>query len=156
LHLAEPALVLHALGVACDLDQRFDIGGDPGEAVGGALLTLQCGVVQLAGGGDLGGNGGDRPIAQDGGGVGRIVEQGDQFRRARRATIGDGFGDSQNMAPGLDFGGSGTPKRAPRQESNLNSGLWFEMPATAWRPRPRPPFPARSPTSSWTARPRLP
>ena len=60
------------------------------------LLALERGVVDLAAGGDLGGNGLDGAIAQGGGGLGGVVEKGDEVRRARRVPIGDGFGDGQN------------------------------------------------------------
>ena len=40
LQLAEGIVAHHALGVGGKLPHRFDIGREPGEAVGGALLAL--------------------------------------------------------------------------------------------------------------------
>ena len=39
--LTEAAARLQPLGVSCKLANRFDIGGEPGEAVGGPLLTVE-------------------------------------------------------------------------------------------------------------------
>ena len=39
--LAEPALLAHALRVGRELADRLDIGREPGEPVGGALLALE-------------------------------------------------------------------------------------------------------------------
>src|SRR5580692_8586801 len=39
--LTEAAARLQPLGVSCKLADRFDIGGEPGEAVGGPLLAVE-------------------------------------------------------------------------------------------------------------------
>ena len=49
LDLAEPALLAHALRVGGELADRLDIGREPGEAVGGALLALDRVRIELAG-----------------------------------------------------------------------------------------------------------
>ena len=48
LGLAEPAGGLHALGIGAELAHRLDVGGEPGEAVGRALLAVERGRRQLA------------------------------------------------------------------------------------------------------------
>jgi hypothetical protein len=73
LHLAEPALAVEALGVIGDLTQRLDIGGDPGQPMGGMLLALERYVVDLAARGELGGEGLDGPAAQFGGRLSDLV-----------------------------------------------------------------------------------
>ena len=48
LHLAEAALLGHAAGVARDLLERLDIGGDPSEPMRGVLLGFERCIVELA------------------------------------------------------------------------------------------------------------
>ncbi len=49
LDIAEPALLAHPLRVSRELADRLDIGREPGEAVGGALLALDRVRIELAG-----------------------------------------------------------------------------------------------------------
>ncbi len=47
--------------------------------MGGVLLALERGAIDLAARGDLGGDGLDGAVAQGGGSVGGLVEQGNQL-----------------------------------------------------------------------------
>ena len=59
------------------------------------LLALQRRVVDLAAGRDLGGDGLHGAVAQRGGGLGSLIEKGDEAR-TRYASRGSGFGDGQD------------------------------------------------------------
>ena len=75
--------------------------------MGGVLLALKRLAVDLAARHHLGGDRFDGAVAQGGGGLGRIIEEGNQLGRGRRPACRNGFGDSQNMAPGMVFSGFG-------------------------------------------------
>ena len=64
----------------------------------GALLALECRGVDLAAGGDLGGDGLDRAVAQGSGRFGGLVEKGNELGRGRSsAWPRDGFDGSQSV-----------------------------------------------------------
>ena len=48
LDLAEAAAGVHPLGIGGELAHRFDIGREPGEAMGGALLAVEQAVDHVA------------------------------------------------------------------------------------------------------------
>jgi hypothetical protein len=62
--------------------------------MGGVLLALKRGAIDLAARGNLGGDGRDGAIAEGGGGFGGLIEQGKKLGSARRPT-GHGFSGSQ-------------------------------------------------------------
>src|SRR5262245_14548771 len=63
LDLPEAAIALHAPCIVRRLPNGFDIGRDPSEAMGCALLALECRAIDLAARRDLGGNRLDRAVA---------------------------------------------------------------------------------------------
>src|SRR4029078_7040415 len=82
LDLPEAAIALHAPCIVRHLPYRFDIGRDPGEAMGRALLALERRAIDLAAGRDLGGNRLDRAVAQHSRGFGGGLKQWNELRRA--------------------------------------------------------------------------
>src|SRR6185369_16240038 len=83
LDLPEAAIALHAPGIIRDLPDGLDIGRDPSEAMGRALLALERRAIDLAAGRDLGGNRLDRAVAQRSRGLGGGLKQWNELRRAR-------------------------------------------------------------------------
>ena len=63
----------------------------------GALLALECRGVDLAAGGDFGGDGLDRAVAQGSGRFGSLVEKGNELRRGGVRMAPDGFDGSQSV-----------------------------------------------------------
>ncbi len=96
-HFAEPALALHTPRIAGELDNRLDVGGDPGQAVYRVLLAFERGVVELVASGDLGGHALDCAVAQGGGSVRCLVEKRDQLL----CGWGHGCSDSQGQGSWL-------------------------------------------------------
>ena len=67
-----------------------------GKIDGGALLPLEQSGIDLAAWRDLGGDGFDGAAAQDGGGLGRLIEERNKVGRGERPASRQGFGDSQD------------------------------------------------------------
>ncbi len=99
LHLAEPALAIEARRIVGKLVQRFDIGGEPGEAVGRMLLALERLGIDLAVRDDLRGDALDGAIAQRRGGLGGLGKEGNKLGPSPRLPASHGFGDSHDPAP---------------------------------------------------------
>ena len=95
LKLAEAALALHAPRIACDLRDGLGISGDPGKAVGCALLALERRRIDLAADGDLGRYGVDRAVAERGGGLSSGIEERNKLRAGGRLAAPQSFGGSQ-------------------------------------------------------------
>ena len=79
LHLAKAPFVGHAARIARDLIERLGIGGDPSKPMRRVLLALERLAVDLAAGGDLGGDGLTRAIAQRAGGLRRGLQKRDEI-----------------------------------------------------------------------------
>ena len=85
-----------------------------------ALLALQCRDVDLAAGGDFGGDGLDRAVAQGSGGFGGLVEKGNELRRGGVSMAPDAFRRQSKRAPHAKPMIQRPRKRAARLKSNRN------------------------------------
>ena len=114
LEFAETPLFARPLGIVRHLPNAFDIGGDPGQAVGDVLLALQDGIIDFAIRRNLGFHGLGGSGAEGFGRVGGGIKERDQ-------SVGHGFGGGQRLHPQkaceIEFR---TTKPERRRESNAN------------------------------------
>ena len=122
--LAEPAILLHALGVACDLTERLGIGRDPGKPVGGVLLALERGAIDLAVRRELRGDRVHASVVEGGRRLSNSLEGGDEVGDAARLKVGRAFGKGchRSISSKTAIGSGPRGKnRAEAPESNLKS-----------------------------------
>ena len=124
-----------AAGAARDLADRLDVSGDPGQAMGGALLALQRGSVELAAGCDLGSDGFHRLLAQRACGLGGGIQELDEIRQAGRGGGGQAFSDGHGF--GSPFQGRTKAATEPCAGAKVKSEVEARL------PKAPPEFPAR-------------
>ena len=95
LDLAERAGLGHAFGIGRELAHRFNVGGEPGQPVGGALLAVEQAGNRLAGDGHPFAHLGHRVREQGIERGGCFPAQLDQIEFVGGAGGGDGHGDPQ-------------------------------------------------------------